>query len=190
MGTFSSTNLNTLHPRMLCAKLDWNWPSYSVEEIKLNHNFLHICASTHYFLHNYKVSWNFVEHFHQSWVDQKKKGLTDGSKTWYPSQLVAWGIIKNNHVIFKSNIIWLVLYFFHRSWFIKLYLVIFSIKPLNLSTNCFNFKCKYTGKDLCYVQRRQNFKRNHLISIQLYLQTNAKKKKIIIKFIFILFSPW
>ena len=31
-GLFIWTNLNPLHPRMLCAKFDWNWPSGSGEE--------------------------------------------------------------------------------------------------------------------------------------------------------------
>ena len=31
-GLFIWTNLNPLHPRMLCAKFGWNWPSGSGEE--------------------------------------------------------------------------------------------------------------------------------------------------------------
>ena len=31
---FIWTNLNPLHPRMLCAKFGWNWPSGSGEENK------------------------------------------------------------------------------------------------------------------------------------------------------------
>ena len=31
-GPFIWINLNPLHPRMLCAKFDWNWPSGSGEE--------------------------------------------------------------------------------------------------------------------------------------------------------------
>ena len=31
-GPFIWTNLNLLHPRMLCAKFGWNWPSSSGEE--------------------------------------------------------------------------------------------------------------------------------------------------------------
>ena len=31
-GPFIWTNLNSLHPRMLCAKFGWNWPSGSGEE--------------------------------------------------------------------------------------------------------------------------------------------------------------
>ena len=31
-GPFIWTNLNPLHPRMLCAKFDWNWSSGSGEE--------------------------------------------------------------------------------------------------------------------------------------------------------------
>ena len=31
-GPFIWTNLNPLHPRMLCAKFCWNWPSSSGEE--------------------------------------------------------------------------------------------------------------------------------------------------------------
>ena len=31
-GPFIWTNLNPLHPRMLCAKFDWNWPSGSGED--------------------------------------------------------------------------------------------------------------------------------------------------------------
>ena len=31
-GPFIWTNLNPLHPRMLCAKFGWNWPSGSGEE--------------------------------------------------------------------------------------------------------------------------------------------------------------
>ena len=32
MGPFIWTNLNPLHPRILCAKFGWNWPSGSGEE--------------------------------------------------------------------------------------------------------------------------------------------------------------
>ena len=32
VGSFIWTNLNPLHPRMLCAKFGWNWPSGSGEE--------------------------------------------------------------------------------------------------------------------------------------------------------------
>ena len=32
VGPFIWTNLNPLHPRMLCAKFGWNWPSGSGEE--------------------------------------------------------------------------------------------------------------------------------------------------------------
>ena len=45
-------------------------------EKKLNKNFLWICPSTHYVLHNYKVSRNSVERFQWSCAD-KKTGLTD-----------------------------------------------------------------------------------------------------------------
>ena len=34
VGPFIWTNLNPLHPRMLCAKFGWNWPSGSGEEDK------------------------------------------------------------------------------------------------------------------------------------------------------------
>ena len=33
-GPFIWRNLNLLHPRMLCAKFGWNWPSGSWEEVK------------------------------------------------------------------------------------------------------------------------------------------------------------
>ena len=33
-GPFIWTNLNSFHPRMLCAKFGWNWPSGSWEEVK------------------------------------------------------------------------------------------------------------------------------------------------------------
>ena len=32
VGPFIWTNLNSLHPGILCAKFDWNWPSSSEEE--------------------------------------------------------------------------------------------------------------------------------------------------------------
>ena len=32
-GPFIWSNLNPLHPRMLCAKFGWNWPTGSGEEI-------------------------------------------------------------------------------------------------------------------------------------------------------------
>ena len=51
---------------------------------KLNQNFLWICASTHYVLHNYKVSGNFVERFQRSWAD--KKNRTDGLTDWWTGQ--------------------------------------------------------------------------------------------------------
>ena len=34
VGPFIWTNLNPLHPRMLCAKFGWNWPSGSWEEVE------------------------------------------------------------------------------------------------------------------------------------------------------------
>ena len=34
VGPFFWTNLNPLHPRMLCAKFGWNWPSGSWEEVE------------------------------------------------------------------------------------------------------------------------------------------------------------
>ena len=67
----------------------------------LNQNFLWICTSTHYVLHYYKLSGNSVEQFQRSCADKKNRTdiltdwLTDGSKTLYPLQLVAWGIIKS-----------------------------------------------------------------------------------------------
>ena len=66
---------------------------------ELNQNFLWICASIHYVFHHYKVSWNSVERFQRSCADKKNRTngltdrLTDGSKTLYPPQLVAWGIM-------------------------------------------------------------------------------------------------
>ena len=33
-GPFIWTNLNPLHPRMLCAKFGWNWPSGSGEKVE------------------------------------------------------------------------------------------------------------------------------------------------------------
>ena len=35
VGPFILTKLNTLHPRMHCAKFGWNWPSGSVEDFKI-----------------------------------------------------------------------------------------------------------------------------------------------------------
>ena len=43
-GPFVWTNLNPLHPRMLCAKFGWNWPSGSVG------NFLYFVDVFHYFI--------------------------------------------------------------------------------------------------------------------------------------------
>ena len=34
-GPFICTNLNPLHPGILCAKLGWNWPSSSQQEKKI-----------------------------------------------------------------------------------------------------------------------------------------------------------
>ena len=34
MWSFRWTNLNPLHPRMLCAKFGWNWPNGSGEDFK------------------------------------------------------------------------------------------------------------------------------------------------------------
>ena len=59
---------------------------------KLNQNFQWICPLTHYVLHNYKVSPYSVERFQRSCAD--KKNRTDGlTKTLYPPQFVAWGVI-------------------------------------------------------------------------------------------------
>ena len=48
-------------------------------EKKWNQNFMWICTSTHYVLHNYKVSLNSVERFQRSCADKKNRtgGLTD-----------------------------------------------------------------------------------------------------------------
>ena len=67
-------------------------------EKNLKQNFLWICASTHYVLHNYTVSGNCVERFQRSCADKKNRTdgltdwLTDRSKTLYPPQLVVGGI--------------------------------------------------------------------------------------------------
>ena len=52
---------------------------YVTSRKKWNHNFLWICASTHYVLHNYKVSRNSVERFQRSYASKKNRtdGLTD-----------------------------------------------------------------------------------------------------------------
>ena len=98
---------------------------------KMNKNFLWMCTSTWYVLHNHKVTRNYVEwfqrrcavlqnykvsrysveQFQRSCADKKNRTdgltdwltdrltnwltdwLTDESKTFYPPQLVAWGII-------------------------------------------------------------------------------------------------
>ena len=78
---------------------------------KFNQTFLWICASTHYVLHNYKVSLNSVERF-RGVVLARKTGLmdwltdclTDGSKSLYPPQLVAWGIKNRNSFIQERRV--------------------------------------------------------------------------------------
>ena len=56
------------------------------------------CVSTHDVLYNYKISRNSAERFHRSCANKKNRTdgltdwLTDGSKTLYPPQFVAWGI--------------------------------------------------------------------------------------------------
>ena len=50
------------------------------------------CTSTHYVLDYYKVSGNSVKRFQRSCAD--KKNRTDESKTLYPPQFLARGIIK------------------------------------------------------------------------------------------------
>ena len=48
-GPFIWTNLNPLHPRMLCAKFGWNWPSSSGEEDEnVKSIYLKICFSKHH----------------------------------------------------------------------------------------------------------------------------------------------
>ena len=42
---------------------------------KLNQNFLWICTSTHYVLHNYKVSRNSVERFQKSCTNKKNRSI-------------------------------------------------------------------------------------------------------------------
>ena len=108
--------------------------AFHLWEKKLNQNFLWICTSTYYVLHNYKVSRNSVEQFQRSCSDKKNRteGLTDwltdwqtdwltdwltdwrrGKKKSYPLQLVVLGKIKsysiNVHLverIIQLQIIW------------------------------------------------------------------------------------
>ena len=56
-----------------------------LREKKMNQNFLWICKSTHYVLHNYKVSRNSVERFQMSCAD--KKNRTDGLTDWLTKTL-------------------------------------------------------------------------------------------------------
>ena len=55
--TFILTNLNLLHPRMLCAKFGWNWPSGSWEE-----DFLILSMYFRYFviISPWKRTWPFI----------------------------------------------------------------------------------------------------------------------------------
>ena len=59
--------------------------------IKMSCGYAHLHI---YVLHNYKVSRNSVERFQRSCASKKNRTdwLTDGSKTLYPPQLVAWGM--------------------------------------------------------------------------------------------------
>ena len=81
---------------------------------KMESNFLRICTSTHYVLHNYIVSRNSVERFQRSCANKKNRTdgltdwLTDRSKTLYPPQLVAWGI-KTHYLLFENFLVWLKL---------------------------------------------------------------------------------
>ena len=50
---FVWTNLNFLHPRMLCAKFGWNWPSGSL-------NFINVCSIFHMIIISpWKRAWPF-----------------------------------------------------------------------------------------------------------------------------------
>ena len=67
-GPFIWTNWNPLHPRMLCAKFSWNWPSGSGEEYFSNssmyfHNFVIIssCIS----IRAWPFIWTNLNHFTQ-----------------------------------------------------------------------------------------------------------------------------
>ena len=124
VGSFIWTNLNPLHPRMLCAKFGWNWLSGSVEEdfwissmyfryfiinppwrrvgpfIWKNLNPLHprmLCA---------KFGWNWPSGSGERWKMWKvyRQRRTDGQTTddrW--SEKLTWafssGELKNSKVI-------------------------------------------------------------------------------------------
>ena len=49
VGPFFWTNLNPLHPRVLCAKFGWNWLSVSGEE-DFNFNFVNVFSPFHNYL--------------------------------------------------------------------------------------------------------------------------------------------
>ena len=53
---------------------------------KMNQNFLWICASTHYILHNNKVSRNSVERFQRSYAD--KNNTTDWLTDWQVKKII------------------------------------------------------------------------------------------------------
>ena len=56
MGPFIWTNLNPLHPRMLCAKFGWNWPSGSEKKIfKFRQCIFAIVIISHW-----KSLWSFI----------------------------------------------------------------------------------------------------------------------------------
>ena len=68
-------------PRPAFAFGDAGKKSATPRKKKWNQNFLWICASTHYVLHNYKVSRNSVERFQRCCAN--KKNSTDGHNCFF-----------------------------------------------------------------------------------------------------------
>ena len=115
-----------------------------LREKKWNQNFLWICTSSHYVLHIYKVSQNSVERFQRSCANKKNRTdgqtdwLTDGSKTLYPPQLVAWGIINSMSPTLKY------MYNVCRPTIFKMgkiYLISFFILSSNFYNNLYIINC-------------------------------------------------
>ena len=73
-------------------------------EKKSNQNFMWICTSTHYVLHNYKVSQNSVERFQRSCA-ARKTGLTEGRvKNIIPSTTRCVGY-NHTHTFYTSSLL-------------------------------------------------------------------------------------
>ena len=113
---FIWTNLNPLHPRMLCAKFGWNWPSGSGEE---DEN-----------VKSLRQQWQQQQRQRQQW---RQRRTTD--KFW--SEKLTWafgsGELKSRTPLWKMGPRWAY------TNILRFHLTMDMTKNIKLLSHCFNF---------------------------------------------------